>query len=99
MKQIDLNKLNEIIDQEGRTATERMLYRDTFAVACDLHAKGEQIAGLKLISTLFDQLGRNLRKTYFAEVVANLSGNEERYAMSISAHTEINKLFFREHAI
>lgn len=93
MKEIDTAKLDLIIDKEGRTTTEKMLYRDLFAVACYLHERGEKTAGLKLIQTLFDQLGRNLRKTYLDSVVSNLPGNQRRHALAVCAHQEINQLF------
>lgn len=93
MQHVEISKLDAIIDEESRTPEERMLYRDIFAAACHLHATGEQVAGNKLLSTLFDCLGRNLRKTYFTELAGSIEGNEERYAMDIGAHLEINELF------
>lgn len=97
MKIVDINKLCSIIDEESKTATERVLYRDTFALACYLHLNGQKIAGIKLCNTLFDHLGRNLRSTYLSSVTSTLAGNEKTYARNISAHLEINKLFaYRE---
>jgi hypothetical protein len=93
MQPVDINKLGSIIDVESETATERILYRDTFAVACYLHLNGQEAAALKLCRTLFDHLGRNRRSTYFAKVTSNLPGNERTYASAIAAHLEINDLF------
>jgi hypothetical protein len=93
MKLPDATKLDEIIDKEGETPTERILYRDVFAVACYLHKIGEKQAGARVIKTLFDHLGRNLRKTYFDQLMENLEGNQERFAMDVCAHLEVNKLF------
>ena len=93
MKAVDINKLCSIIDEESETATENVLYRDTFSLACYLHWNGQEIAGLKLCKTLFDHLGRNQRSTYLSSVTSTLAGNEKTYARNISAHLEINKLF------
>lgn len=93
MKQIDTGKLDDIIQKVGKTATERILYRDVFAVACYLHQVGQRQAGEKVIQTLFDQLGRNMRTTYFGNLVSNLSDNEERFALGVCAHLEVKKLF------
>jgi len=93
MQHIDISKLGLIIGEESTTPTERVLYKDFFATACHLHATGSETAGAKLLQTLFDHLGRNMRKTYFANLISTLPGNEERYAMGINAHLEINKLF------
>lgn len=93
MQPLDLNKLNSIFDEESETATERVLYRDTFVLVCYLHLNGQERAALKLCRTLFDHLGRNRRSTYFSKVVSNLPGNEREYASAISAHCEINNLF------
>lgn len=96
MKSIDIDKLCSIIDEESKTATEKMLYRDTFALACYLHLNGQKAASLKLCKELFDHLGRNLRSTYLSNITSTLSGNENAYALAISAHLEINNLFVRE---
>ena len=93
MKSLTATKLDGIIDKEGETATERVLYRDVFAVACYLHKIGEKQAGAKVIHTLFDHLGRNMRKTYFDQLTENLEGNQERFAMDVCAHLEVNELF------
>lgn len=96
MQPVDLNKLGSIIDEESETATERILYRDTFALACYLHLNGQETAALKLCRTLFDHLGRDRRSTYFEKVTSNLPGNERAYASAIAAHLEINNLFPRK---
>lgn len=89
----DATKLDGIIDKEGETPTERILYRDVFAIACYLHKIGEEKAGAKVIDTLFDHLGRNMRVTYFNQLLDNLKGNQERFAMDVCAHLEVNELF------
>lgn len=93
MKPIDAMKLDEIINKESRNATERVLYRDVFAVACYLHKIGQERAGEKIIRTLFDHLGRNMRITYFGRLISNLQGNQERFAFDVCAHLEVNELF------
>lgn len=93
MQSVDLSKLCSIIDEESETATERILYLDTFALVCYLHLNGQERAALKLCRTLFDHLGRDRRSTYLAKVVSNLPGNERAYASAVSAHLEINDLF------
>lgn len=95
MQPADISKLDSIIKEKSVTPTEQVLYRDVFAVACHLHGTGHQQAGNKLIKTLFDHLGRNMRQTYLSEVASSVEGNERKYAMAISAHLEINKLFDR----
>jgi len=93
MQSPDATKLDEIIDKEGQTQTERILYRDVFAIACYLHKTGEKQVGIKVINTLFDHLGRNMRMTYFDQLIGNLEGNQERFAMDVCAHLEVNTLF------
>ncbi len=93
MESLAATKLDEIIDKEGKTLTERILFRDVFAIACYLHKIGEKRAGSKVIKTLFDHLGRNTRKTYFDQLLDNLEGNQKRFAMDVCAHLEVNELF------
>lgn len=93
MKHVDISKLDSIINEKSVTPTEQVLYRDIFAVACHLHSTGNQKAGKKLLQTLFDHLGRNMRQTYLSKLASSLEGNEREYAIGISAHLEINKLF------
>jgi hypothetical protein len=93
MKSVDINILCSIIDEESETATEKILYRDTFALACYLHLNGQKAAGLKLCKVLFDHLGRNLRNTYLSSVTTTLDWNEKAYSLGVSAHLEINNLF------
>lgn len=93
MQHVDISKLDSIIDDESDSSAERILYRDVFAVACYLHSTGNQEASKKLLQTLFDHLGRNMRQTYLSKLASSLGGNEREYAIGISAHLEINKLF------
>jgi ABC-type dipeptide/oligopeptide/nickel transport system ATPase component len=97
MKTIEINKLNSIFKEQSRSLTEQMNLSDTFASACFLHASGHQRAGKKLLNELFDLLGWYRRKTYFNSFLDTLSGNEERYAMGVSAHEEIKSLFEAQH--
>ncbi|MBS1833696.1 MAG: hypothetical protein JST65_13345 [Acidobacteria bacterium] len=96
MQPVDLNKLNEFIDEQGKTAVEQTLYRDMFAVACYLSRNGEEIAAKKLCRTLFEHLGFNGRKTYFLNLMNSFSGNERIYAEEICAQSAINDLFDRQ---
>lgn len=93
MKAATTAKLSDIISEQSKTPTEEMLQRDMFAVACYLHQAGKTRAARKLLSTLFDHLGRNRRQTYMGDLIAQLEGNETQFALDISAHCEINELF------
>lgn len=96
MPAVDISKLGAIIDEESKTPTERILYRDTFALVCYLHLIGQVTAAKKLCRTLFDHLGRNRRSTYLSNVTSSLLGNELAYASAIGAHLEMNDLFVPE---
>jgi len=96
MNSPDVTKLDAIIDKEGSTPTERILFRDVFAVACYLHKIGERQAGSKVITTLFEHLGQDMRKTYFRQLLENIEGNQERFALNVGAHLEVNELFRSE---
>lgn len=39
MKEVDANKLREIIESEVTSDTEQMFYKDAFAAGCYLHTK------------------------------------------------------------
>jgi hypothetical protein len=93
MKTIEINKLNSIFKEQNRSLTEQMHFSDTFANACFLHAIGHQQAGRKLLNELFDLLGWYRRQAYFHSLLDSLSGNEERYALGVTAHQEIKSLF------
>lgn len=93
MKKVDANKLREIIEAEVGSDTERMLYKDTFAAACYLHKAGHYAAAGKLCNGVLKSLGYSKRKTYFTELLGNMSGNEENYAQCMWAHHELNALF------
>lgn len=93
MNSPDAKKLDAIINEEGKTPTERILFRDTFAVACYLHKIGEKQASTKVMNTLFDHLGQNMRKTYFKQLLENIEGNQDSFAMDVKAHLEVHELF------
>jgi hypothetical protein len=69
-----------------------MMYADIFAMGCLLHFQGEHRAGLKLIDQVRIGLPAVGHKTYFAELLRALPGNELRFASAIQAHAEINAL-------
>lgn len=89
----NISKLFAILKAESKTAIEQALYRDVFAVACHLHSGGHEEAGVKLLGTLFNHLGRNLRTTLISDFFSSLSGNEYTYGIGIAPHREIGRLF------
>ncbi len=71
-----------------------MLYRDTFVAGCFLYAEGHRVAGLKLCNQVLNNLNGYRQKTYFDGLIANLPGNERRFAGQVSAHrTTLEDLF------
>lgn len=90
---VEIDKLNSIFAEQGRTLNEQMRLSDAFANACFLHALGHERAGQKLLNELFDQLGRSRRKIYFDQLINSLRGNEKSYALGVTAHSEIRGLF------
>jgi len=70
-----------------------MMYADLFAMGCLVHLQGHHKAGLKLIEQVRRDLPTTGNKTYFADLLAALPGNELRFAREIQAHAEINELF------
>lgn len=93
MKQVDTNKLREIIESEIESEFEQMLYKDTFAAGCFLHKSGRHAAARKLCYGVLKSLGYDRRKTYFSKLLGTLSGNEDAYAQCMWAHHEFNELF------
>jgi hypothetical protein len=93
MKQVDANRLREIIESEVESDTEQMLYKDAFVAGCYLHKAGHYAAAGKLCNGVLKSLGYNKRKTYFTALLGNMSGNEDLYAQGMCAHHEINELF------
>lgn len=69
-----------------------MMYADMFAMGCLLHLQGQHKAGLKLIDQVRRVLPTTGNKTYFADLLEALPGNELRFASEILAHAEINEL-------
>lgn len=70
-----------------------MMYADLFAMGCLLHLQGHHRAGLKLIDQVRIALPATGNKTYYADLLDSLPGNEMRFAGEIQAHSEINSLF------
>lgn len=70
-----------------------MMYADLFAMGCLLHLQGHDRAGLKLIDQVRTALPATGLKTYYADLLDALPGNEMRFAGEIQAHSEINSLF------
>lgn len=93
MKQVDANKLREIIESEVKSDTEQMFYKDAFAAGCYLHKEGHHAAAGKLCNGVLKSLGYSKRKTYFTALLGNMSGNEDQYAQCMWAHHELNELF------
>lgn len=92
MNAIEINKLNEILAEQGCSFPEQQRLGNSFATACFLHALGHEKAGRKLINELFDQLGRDRRKTYFNQLLNSLHGNEKTYGLAVTTHSEIHEL-------
>lgn len=69
-----------------------MMYADVFAMGCLLHLQGQHKAGRKLIDQVRRALPTTGNKTYFADLLDALSGNEARFIGEIQAHLEVNEL-------
>ncbi len=72
-----------------------MMYADMFAMGCLVHLQGQHKAGLKMIDQIRRALPTTGNKTYFADLLEALPGNELRFASEIQAHSEINDLLER----
>jgi hypothetical protein len=57
-----------------------------------LHRSNKK-TGRKLCYTVFDALGLEKQKDLFLKILDTLDGNEDTYAQSVMAHSEINSLF------
>lgn len=82
---IDARRLGDLLVQVKPGALS-MLYRDAFVAGCFLYAEGHQVAGLKLCNQVLNNLSGYRQKTYFDRLIANLPGNERRFAGQVSAH-------------
>lgn len=69
-----------------------MMYADMFAMGCLLHLQGQHKAGRKLIDQVRRALPATGNKTYFADLLDALPGNEARFIGEIRAHLEVNEL-------
>jgi hypothetical protein len=68
------------------------VFVDLFAMGCLLHLQGQQRAGLKLIREVRHAVEGPRQKTYWANLIQQLPGNELRYASEIKAHSEVFEL-------
>lgn len=91
-KRQSLEKILNIIDEHSESDV-HMFYKNSFAICCYLISLGEVKAGKKQLSYLFDVLGRNKNKTYFASIYDSIEDFSAEYASEIRANLEINKLF------
>jgi hypothetical protein len=73
-----------------------MAFSDLFAMGCLLHLQGQHRAGRKLIDQVRGAVTVPGNKTYLADLVGQLAGNELRFAGEIHAHQEINELLDAE---
>ena len=79
---------------EQASGNQGMFYRNSFATACYLSAIGEQKASNKLLGSLFNQLGWDKRKQYFADIRESMHDFSREYAAEINANLEVRKLMF-----
>jgi hypothetical protein len=83
--------LRHLIDDRYPDAA--LVFVDLFAMGCLLHLQGQRRAGLKLIREVRHAVEGAGQKTYWDDLIAQLPGNELRYAREIEAHLEVNELF------
>jgi hypothetical protein len=69
-----------------------LAFRDLFAMGCILHLQGAEKTGRKLIQEVRHALPSLSSKTFWAELLHALPGNELRFAREIEAHSEVNDL-------
>jgi hypothetical protein len=72
-----------------------VLFADMFAVACLLHHQGERRAGVTLMTRVFDAVRDGATQPYLAALLANLPGNEVRFAQEIEPHGELGAMCVR----
>lgn len=72
-----------------------VLFADMFAVACLLHYQGERRAGTTLMARVFDAVRDGATQPYLAALLANLPGNEVRFAQEVEPHRELSALCVR----
>lgn len=72
-----------------------MLFVDMFAVGCLLHYQGERSAACTLVGRVFDAVQDGAAEPYLTRLLANLSGNEVRFAQEIEPHYELSSLCIR----
>lgn len=93
---VDLDRLWVIlhkIDDDNK----RVIYADSIAAGCYLHAQGDREAGLKLIRIIFKDL-KEMQPAddlggYFADITGNLGGIECELASAVGARMEFTELF------
>lgn len=73
-----------------------MAFADLFALACLLHAQGQQVAGRKLFDQVAGAVKERGNLTYLRELLDALEGNEFSFASQIHAHLEVNELLEAE---
>jgi hypothetical protein len=91
---ISADKLRDLILEKH--PQDYMTFLDLFAIGCFLHLQGEKRAGKKAIDQVLSAASELGNKTYFSSILAQLDGNEVRFASEIHAHLEINELFDRK---
>jgi hypothetical protein len=82
--------LRHLIDDRYPNAA--LVFVDLFAMGCLLHLQGHRSAGVKLIREVRHAVEGPAQKTYWDDLIAQLPGNELRYAREIEAHLEVNEL-------
>lgn len=83
--------LRHLIDRRYPDAA--LVFVDLFAMGCLLHLQGQRRAGLKLIREVRHAVEGPGQKMYWEDLIAQVPGNELRYAREIEAHLEVNELF------
>lgn len=83
--------LRDLIESRYPNAT--FVFVDLFAMGCLLHLQGQQRAGPKLFREVRYAVEGPRQKTYWADLIEQVPGNELRYVREIGAHLEVNELF------
>jgi len=91
MNKDELNKLREVFHSIEDVKLSAFA-ANSFVSACFMHAKGEKKAAIKLLTTLFNVLGRNKRKGLFSKVLSFLPGHEAVLAEVIPSNVELSAI-------
>lgn len=91
MNEQELTKLWDIF-HSIEDANLSVFASNAFVAGCFMHARGEEEAAVKLLTTIFNVIGWNNRSTLFNKVFKFLPSNEAKLAKIMPSNIELNKV-------